>query len=343
MINILFLSDTHLGFDMPLRPRIKRRRRGPDFFANFEKALEPALNSKIDIVIHGGDILYRSKVPPKLVQMAFEPLIKVADSGVPVYVVPGNHERSAIPYRLLAAHRNINIFDRPQTFVFKKGDYSLAIAGFPYERDNIRKNFPCVLKQTGWKDSHTDGAVLCFHHCVEGAVVGPRDYTFRYNDDVIKINEIPDGFTAALSGHIHRFQVLEKDLNNNLVSVPVFYPGSIERTSFAEITEKKGYLILSIAFDQNRFSYLNEWEFTELPVRPMVKLSFDTQNASPILFTEWLKRSFSELPRDCIVRISFENEPGKELLKLIRADSLRKIAPFTMNIEFAMGKFRGKR
>ena len=40
LIRVLFVSDTHLGFDLPRRPRVTRRRRGPDFFANFEKAIE---------------------------------------------------------------------------------------------------------------------------------------------------------------------------------------------------------------------------------------------------------------------------------------------------------------
>jgi hypothetical protein len=31
LIRVLLMADTHLGFDLPLRPRIKRRRRGPDF------------------------------------------------------------------------------------------------------------------------------------------------------------------------------------------------------------------------------------------------------------------------------------------------------------------------
>ena len=93
---ILFLADTHLGFDFPFRPRIQRRRRGVDFFANFKQALAPALNGEVDCVVHGGDLLYRSKVLPQLVEMAFEPLKRVADKGIPVYLVPGNHERSAI-------------------------------------------------------------------------------------------------------------------------------------------------------------------------------------------------------------------------------------------------------
>ena len=116
LIRILLIADTHLGFDLPFRPRIKRRRRGPDFFANFERALMPALRGEVDAVVHGGDVLYRSKVPARLVEMAFEPLKQVADSGVPVYLVPGNHERSSMPHGHLAAHPNIHFFDRPRTY-----------------------------------------------------------------------------------------------------------------------------------------------------------------------------------------------------------------------------------
>ncbi|MDH5549336.1 MAG: metallophosphoesterase, partial [Gemmatimonadota bacterium] len=97
-IRILFLADTHLGIDMPLRPRIARRRRGPDFFANYERALQAAHDHRVHAVIHGGDVFYRSRVPAKLVHAGFAPLKRVADAGIPVYVVPGNHERSAIPF-----------------------------------------------------------------------------------------------------------------------------------------------------------------------------------------------------------------------------------------------------
>jgi hypothetical protein len=41
-MRVLFVSDTHLGIDMPTRPRVTRRRRGEDFFRNFERALAVA-------------------------------------------------------------------------------------------------------------------------------------------------------------------------------------------------------------------------------------------------------------------------------------------------------------
>ena len=56
LTRILFVSDTHLGFDLPRKPRIARRHRGPDFFENFARALEPARRGEVDLVIHGGHL-----------------------------------------------------------------------------------------------------------------------------------------------------------------------------------------------------------------------------------------------------------------------------------------------
>jgi len=92
-IRILLLADSHLGFDLPLKPRVARRRRGHDFLANYAAALEPALAGEIDIVVHAGDVFDRSSVVSSLAYQAFEPLRRVADLGVPVLSVPGNHER----------------------------------------------------------------------------------------------------------------------------------------------------------------------------------------------------------------------------------------------------------
>ena len=116
-VRILLVADTHLGFDLPFKPRIQRRRRGHDFFANFNLALAPALRGEVDLVVHGGDLLFRTRIPDALLEMAMEPLLKVANCGVPVYLVPGNHERSRIPLQIWTVHPNIYIFHRPGTFV----------------------------------------------------------------------------------------------------------------------------------------------------------------------------------------------------------------------------------
>ena len=335
IIRILFLADTHLGFDLPFRPRIQRRRRGPEFFANFKRALMPVWQGRVDCVVHGGDLLYRSKVPPQLVAMAFEPLKQVADQGTPVYLVPGNHERSAIPHIHLAAHPGIFIFDRPRTYLLRKADFTLALAGFPFVRHGIRNNFLHRLDQTGRLHVEADIQVLCIHQSIDGATVGPAGYIFRYAPDVIKASDIPAAFSAVLSGHIHRFQVLSNDLKGKPLNAPVFYPGAIERTSFAEKNEKKGYLTLEFETGGLGSGRLRQWQFHELPARPMIQLDLHPRHMEAAELRSWLESNIGELPEDAIVKLKIHGRISQDAMAVLRAASLRSLAPPTMNIDTA--------
>lgn len=249
-LRLLLLADTHLGL--------------PGSFPSFERALEPAFRGEVDLIVHGGDVFFRSQVKPTLVLRAFEPLKRLADSGVPVVVVPGNHERSAIPYPLFAAHPGIYIFDRPQTFMLNVCGIAVAIAGFPNERDQIRARFAGLLERTGGRSASADLRLLCIHQTVEGAAVGPAGYVFRHAPDVVPGLAIPAGFAAVLAGHIHRHQVLTADLRGHALAAPVFYPGSTERTSRAERYEPKGYVTMTIGADAATGGRVCAWTFHQL-------------------------------------------------------------------------------
>lgn len=267
-LRVLFVSDTHLGFDLPTRPRVDRVRRGPDFFVNFSRALAPARCGEADVVVHGGDLLYRSRVPASLVARALQPLLAVAEAGVPVLLVAGNHERSAIPYPLLASHPNLHLFDRPRTVVVHRAGLRVAFAGFSYAR-GVRQAFPALLAATGYRDVAADARVLCFHQCVEGATCGPPPgHTFRDANDVVRGRDLPADVAVVLSGHIHRPQVLRRDLSGRPLPAPVVYAGSVERTSFAERDEPKGFVIATVG-PGGAGGRLLAGAFRRLPARPM--------------------------------------------------------------------------
>lgn len=267
-VRVLFVSDTHLGFDLPERPRVDRVRRGPDFFANFSRALAPALRGEADVVVHGGDLLYRSRVPASLVARALQPLLAVAEAGVPVLLVAGNHERSAVPYPLLASHPNLHVFDRPRTVVVDRHGLRVAFAGFSYAR-GVRRAFPALLAATGHRSVEADARVLCFHQCVEGATCGPPPgHTSRDADDVVRGRDLPADVAVGLSGHIHRHQVLRRDLSGRPLPAPVVYAGSVERTSFAERDEPKGFVTATIGAGGAGGRLLGG-TFRRLPARPM--------------------------------------------------------------------------
>ena len=201
-VRVLFVSDTHLGIDLPARPRVVRRRRGEDFFRSFERALAPALAGEVDAVLHGGDLHYRSEVPAWLADAALAPLRRVADLGIPVLLVPGNHERSRLPYPLLALHENIHVFHGPRTVHLEARGLRVAFAGFPYAHD-VRAGFRSLLEAARPHERGADLRVLCVHQCVEGATCGPGDFTFRDGEDVIRRADLPADAALVLSGHIH--------------------------------------------------------------------------------------------------------------------------------------------
>ena len=332
-LRILLLGDTHLGLDHALQPRIKRRRRGPELFANYQRALRPALRGEVDLVVHGGDLFNRSQVPLQLAQMAMEPLLRVADRDIPVFVVPGNHERSRIPHPLLARHPNLHLFHEPRTVSPSQTRLPLAVSGFPFARRVDGGAFSRLVEQTDWRRVDAPVRLLCIHQAVEGATVGAQEFTFRRGKDVIPGREIPGDFAAVLSGHIHRWQVLTEDLSGRRLASPVLYAGSTERTSFAERNEDKGYLLLEV-----EPRGLTGWRLVQLPTRPMVNLSLPL---GPGLRGE-LRRQLAALPTDAIVRLQPEGPVPPSARAALGGPGLRAVIPAGMNVSVA-GVFRGAR
>jgi exonuclease SbcD len=332
MVRALLLADTHLGFDLPAQPRVQRRRRGHDFFANYERALAPALSGEVDLVVHGGDVLHRARVPTTLVYQAFEPLKRVAGAGVPVFVVLGNHERSRLPHARFAAHHRIHLFDRPRSFTLEVRGIRLRLAGFPYEHRGIRGRFHSVLGATEWRDEPADVRVLCMHQCVDGATVGPSDFTFRDAPDVIRGRDLPSAFAAVFSGHIHRHQVLGADLRGRPLAAPVLYPGSIERTSIAEKDEPKGYMLvdLELGSADSGAGRVGAWSFKELPARPMLVHEIE---AGADGIEARIRRIINDAPSDAIVRLRVRGRVGPKAMQVLAAGNLRAMALPTMNID----------
>ena len=330
-IRLLLLADTHLGFDLPTHPRVDRRRRGPDFFANTRLALEPARRGEVDLVVHGGDLLFRSRVSDRLVQQAMEPLLEVARLGVPVLLVPGNHERSRLPLSLWTVHPNLHIFRVPTTFAFDVHGLRVAIAGFPCSRLG-RDQFGSLLTQTGYRDTPAELHLLSMHQTVEGATVGVQNYTFRSGPDVIPGRDIPADLAAVLSGHIHRAQVLRQDLAGRQLAAPVIYPGSVERTAFAERSETKGYYLLGFDPAPDGRGLLSTCRFVPLPTRPMTVLELDLAGQAPEQLSAAIRSRLTKLNPDSVVCLFMSTAPSLDQLPVLSASSLRALAPSTMDV-----------
>ena len=334
VIRILLVADTHLGFDLPVNPRVNRRRRGHDFLANYAAALQPAMTGEVDLVVHGGDVFNRSRPVSSVVWQAFEPLRRVADRGVPVYVVPGNHERGRIPHLRFAQHPGIHVFDRPRTFSTAVRGVRVAIAGFPSERDDVRSRFADLVASTECSRANADVRLLCLHQCVEGATVGLANYMFTTAPDVIRTDDLPTGFAAVLSGHIHRHQVLTANRRGRALPAPVMYPGSIERTSIAEADEDKGFMIVELRCGTDQVKV--DWHFHKLPARPLVRHDLQLDGLDAVRVESAIRLIVANAPADAVVTVRVTGMITEDVSRVLSAKSLRELAPSTMNLDLSL-------
>lgn len=320
-IRIVFVTDTHLGFDLPVRPRVKKERRGEDFFRNFQSVLEHAVSAKADLVIHGGDLFFRSKVPPAIVDRAYRMIGNFLDYGIPLIIIPGNHDRSTLPQSLFLVREGLHIAYEPKAFSFVFDTHTLQLDCIPFHKGKIRNDFPEITGN--FPDKGNSFRILCLHEAIEGATVGPADFTFRDGDNVVKINDIPSSYDCILVGHIHRSQVLFTEQG-----IPVIHAGSIERTSMAEKDEQKGFveLVLSI---HNPLCY----RFIPLPARPMKDLVIPETCWDINSLSAYLKEELKKMPQHSVVRI----KPGKGSAELLTAQFLRDITPpgMILNISYS--------
>lgn len=327
MIKIVFFADTHLGVDFPINPKIKRRRRGEDFFTNFRKVLDFALSEKADFVLHGGDFFFRSKVPAPIVDKAYDILYDFAEQNIPFIIVPGNHERSVLPASILMNHRHIHVFEEPKTIFFEKHNALLRITGFPNIRNGIKLHFPHIFATATEGIPDADISLLLMHQAIQESKI--EGYTFRYGIDVLPLEMLPANVQAVLSGHIHRAQIFYYQKNNQ--SIPVIYPGSTERTSIVEMAEEKGFY--ELVFEElNEHWTLTKTNFHVLPTRPMLRIDITKMTEDENVVRNLLEAELGKIDPNSVVRLRCDIPQTR---KLLTAKLLRELTPETMTLSLA--------
>ena len=140
-----------------------------------------------------------------------------------------------------------------------------------------------------------------------------------------------------LAGHIHRHQILSRDLKGQPLSAPVLYPGSIERTSFAERLEEKGFLLLEFAFSPAMQKSCLSPSFVPLSCRPMVEIPLSGEQLNNPGAETMIKQILASLDPDSIIRLSIQGAVSAQAAELLQAERLRRIAPPSMNLSVNWG------
>lgn len=149
---------------------------------------------------------------------------------------------------------------------------------------------------------------------------------------MIRITDIPDAFDAVLAGHIHRRQILNGRVRAEGRAVPVIYPGSTERTSFAEKNEEKGFFDLIFRRKRAIAWRMETPDFILLPSRPMLDLWL-TDDVTAENIEAFILFKLKGYDRNAIVRIKYNGTPNSVLKGKMTGSFLRRVFPPSMNVQ----------
>jgi len=305
-MHVLHLADSHIGADLPSRRRHARPRRGDDFVASYRRVLQLAYAHRVDAVIHGGDVFDSPRPTTDAVWAATEPLRALAEDGIPVVVIPGNHERSVLPEAILLHHPLISVLACPRSVQIETGNGRLAVSGFPYVRRPSAAAFAKAIEATGWRDCCADARILVTHQAFDTAVCGPQHYRFRKGgEDVVARSVVPSAFDYVAAGHIHRQQRLRP---SKRLRPEIVYAGAPDRITFAEIDEPKGAMLIS--FDGGHPQH----RFVQHDVRPMVIKPLAVSGWSRTKLLDAVEGAVRDLPANAMAQVRLTGVTDPESL-----------------------------
>ena len=205
----IFLGDVHMSNGLPYARMGEHgiTDRLGDQRAMWEQLKAYALEHGIDDVWVLGDLFDKALLDAVTLHVTVEALVALANEGVRVIVLPGNHdatnikgERFTVEMFKAMARDNIEVVRTGEHYEVAEGLRLWAMDYAPIERN--REDLARIRKDR-FKDDRFN--VLLMHNSVLGA-----KHLGWTCDDGLEPDEVVDGFDYVLSGHFHTPQKFHK-------------------------------------------------------------------------------------------------------------------------------------
>jgi exonuclease SbcD len=336
-IKLLHTADIHIGMENYGRvdPATGINARVMDFLRRLSDIGEYAIEQGVDVFVFAGDA-YRTRDPNPTYQREFARRIKkIADAGIPVILLVGNHDLPAVARRATS----IDIFgtlEVPNVIVGNREELHqiacrrgqpLQVAAAPYplrsalvskedaqgrslaELDALLQNAMIANLQAlaaQARERPDIPAILVGHFSVNEASHGSEQNIMIGRDAAIPRSILTDPTWRYVAlGHIHKHQSLNADYQP-----PVLYSGSIERIDFGEEREPKGFIMAEISDGPTTWEFVRGYQ---RQARPFITVRADVRDtADPtaaVVAAIKSKPDLSEAVVRVIVTLRQEQEP----------------------------------
>ena len=259
-MKILIFGDTHLG-----KRNFKIKQREEDFENAFSQVINHALTSKVEAVIHSGD-LFDSGIP-SISTMIFciKELGKLKNGNIPFFITAGSHDvgsgdsflRVLDELGLIINVSSKKYYSRDDDAIIITGEKrnGVFVCGLPGRNNQINE----VLEIARINIPKNCFRVFLFHHIISD--INPLFST-------LKKSCLPKSFDLYVSGHWHDF------FEASYEGKKLLYPGSTERCDFREMhSDSKGFIVYDT--DNNNFS------FEKLSIRKSIIFEINCTNLMP--------------------------------------------------------------
>jgi exonuclease SbcD len=294
-IKLLHTADLHVGMENYGRmdPETGIHSRVMDYLRRLTDMVDYAIDEGVDVFVFAGDA-YKMRDPNPTFQREFARRIKrVADAGIPVILLVGNHDLPPVQRRATS----ISIFDTLQVpNIYVGADYALmtitcrrgqklqvATAPYPLRQDHIGREEMegktvdeldrmlserltgriMDLAHRARQDAEVP-AILVGHFSVDEASHGSeRNIMVGRDVAVDRSTALADpAWRYVALGHIHKHQSLNRD-----EQPPIIYSGSCERIDFGEEREAKGWVVATIGESQTIWRFQEQYKRAARPLR----------------------------------------------------------------------------
>jgi DNA repair exonuclease SbcCD nuclease subunit len=280
--------------------------------------VDHALKNRPDLFLISGDV-YDRILPTNPERVFLTRKIKeLKDAGIRVFIIGGNHDvpKTARPTNLaiepLQSAGLATVFsgsDSIQQRVIDVNGKKVCISGKSYNSQNENQN-PLSNKKIPKKG---DCNILMLHAAFHGLNVN-SSVPYFVNQNPIKTEDIKKGLDYLALGHYHNHFMRDHQ------GCTICNPGSIEKVTWAEEKDKKGFVWAELGRDGV------ETEFIPLKTRPMgskeLILSKDSGNVGE--FISSFLESFAN-PR-ALLRLFIKGKISREQYQRFKVNELYRFA-----------------
>jgi len=312
-----------------------------DVQESLDAVVQRALDADVDAFLFCGDAYHTADPTPTQQKIFVQGLRPLAEADIPIVLIVGNHDHPVTFGRASSLDifdhviGEVYCYRKPapsvQIIDTKSGPLQLIPLPWPIRsqiltKDEYRTMSPDELRQfieehyvtyvqrraseilEGESGVTPDGTeqslspdvptVLTGHVTVQGAALAGSEHTTTIaSEPTFTVGQLavhPIDYVAL--GHVHRPQDRNEDHQP-----PVVYSGSIERVTFNEADEPKGFQLVDIDPSRDPVTHTT---FVETPARPFVAVQVDVRDADEP--TERILEAIEDRDvTDAIVRIRY--------------------------------------